>query len=44
MGPGAGGLESFLASLSAAISKVGIVTAFCTVVDGHVTTNFPLPV
>lgn len=44
MGPGAGGLESFLESISAAIRKVGIVTAFFTVVDSHVTTNFPLPV
>jgi len=44
MEPGAGGHESFLASLSQASSKVGIVTAFCTVVHSCIATNFPLPV
>lgn len=34
----------FLDSLSAAISKVGIVTAFCTLVDSHVIINLSQPV
>lgn len=44
MGPGAGGLERYLASCSAAVSKVGTVTAFCTELDSYVNTTFPLPV
>lgn len=43
MGPGAGRLESFLPSLFAAISKVGIATTFFTMVNSSVTTKL-LPV